>query len=84
MRQGHQQIARLIEGQRRQPPVVEDQKLDTDEGLEEAHMPSIAARERKASNKPWHAIVEHRSIVTACLVCERAGKPTFAECRFCR
>src|ERR1700735_3034973 len=30
-------------GQRSQPPVVEDQKLDTGETLEEAHIPAIAA-----------------------------------------
>src|SRR5271163_710964 len=58
--------------------VVEDQKLDTGEALEEACIPPIAACQRKCVEQAWHAIVEHRSIVTACLVSERAGEPTLA------
>jgi hypothetical protein len=73
-----EQVAALLRGQRRQPPVVEDQKLDTGEALEEACIPSIAACQRKGIEQAWYAIVEHRSIVTACLVSERAGEPALA------
>src|SRR5271163_2500580 len=73
-----EQVAALLRGQRRQPPVVEDQKLDTGEALEQACIASIAARQRKCVEQAWHAIVEHRSIVTACLVAERAGEPALA------
>jgi hypothetical protein len=38
-----EQVAALLRGQRRQPPVVEDQKLDMGEALEEACIPSIAS-----------------------------------------
>jgi hypothetical protein len=68
----------LLGGQRCQPPIVEDQKLDTSEALEEAYIASIAACQRKCVEQAWYAIVEHRSIVTACLVSERAGEPALA------
>jgi hypothetical protein len=77
-----EQVAALLRGQRRQSPVVEDQKLDTGEALEEACIPYIAACQRKSIEQAWHPIVEHRSIVTACLVPERAGEPTFAGAGF--
>ena len=64
------QVAALLRGQRRQPPVVEDQKLDTGEALEEECIPAIAACQRQCVEQAWHAMVEHRSIVTACLVSE--------------
>jgi hypothetical protein len=73
-----EQIAALLRGQRRQAPVVEDQQLDTGEALEEACIASIAACQRQCVEQAWHAIVEHRSIVTAGLVAERAGKPALA------
>ena len=38
-----EQVAALLRGQRRQPPVVEDQKLDTGEVFEEACIPPIGA-----------------------------------------
>src|SRR5260370_9493500 len=72
------QVAALLRGQRRQPPVVEDQKLDTGEALEEACIPSIAACQRKCVKQAWDAIIEHRTIVTARLVSERAGEPALA------
>ena len=37
-----EQVVALLRSQRRQPPVVEDQKLDTGEAFEEASMASIA------------------------------------------
>ena len=73
-----EQVAALLGGQRCQPPIVEDQKLDTGEALEEAYIASIAACQRKCVEQAWYAIVEHRSIVTACLVSERAGEPALA------
>jgi hypothetical protein len=73
-----EQVAALLRGQRRQPPVVEDQKLDTGEALEEACIASIAACQRKRVEQAWDAMVEHRSVVTACLVAERAGEPALA------
>src|SRR5580658_8998029 len=77
-----EQVAALLRGQWRQPPVIEDQKLDTGEALEEAYIPSVAACQCKCVEQAWYAIVEHRSIVTARLVSERAGEPALAGAGF--
>ena len=77
-----EQVAALLRGQWRQPPVIEDQKLDTGEALEEAYIPSVAARQCKCVEQAWYAIIEHRSIITACLVSERAGEPALARAGF--
>ena len=60
----------------------ESQKLDTGEALEEAYIPSVAARQCKCVEQAWYAIIEHRSIITACLVSERAGDPALARAGF--
>jgi hypothetical protein len=77
-----EQVAALLGGQRCQPPIVEDQKLDTGEALEEAYVPSIAACQRKCVEQARYAIVEYRSIVAACFVSERASEPTLAGTGF--
>src|SRR5262245_28245993 len=79
---GFEQVATLLRGQRCEPPIVEDQKLDTREALEEAHIPSIAACQRKCVEQAWYTMVEHRSIVAACFVSERASEPTLAGAGF--
>src|ERR1700693_6562 len=77
-----EQVAALLRGQWGQPPVIEDQKLDTGEALEEAYIPSVAARQCKCVEQAWYAIIEHRSIITGCLVAERAGEPALARAGF--
>ena len=77
-----EQVAALLRGQWRQPPVIEDQKLDTGEALEEAYIPSITACQGKCVEQAWYAIVEYRSIVAACFVSERASEPTLAGAGF--
>ena len=52
-----EQVAALLRGQWRQPPVIEDQKLDTGEALEEAYIPSVAARQCKCVEQAWYAII---------------------------
>src|SRR6266446_6668674 len=58
-----EQVAALLRGQGSQPPVVEDQKLDTGEALEETYIPAIAACQCKCVEQAWYAIIEHRSRV---------------------
>src|ERR1700733_5764581 len=77
-----EQVAALRRGQRSPPPVVEDQKLDAGEALEEAYVPAIAACQCKCVEQAWYVIIEHRSIVTARLVSERAGEPALAGAGF--
>jgi hypothetical protein len=43
---------------------------------------AVAILDRKGIEQAWHPIVEHRSIVAACLVSERAGESTFAGAGF--
>jgi len=42
-------------------------------------MSSIAARQRESLEQPRHAMVEHGTVITACLVAQRAGNPTFTD-----
>ena len=42
-------------------------------------MSSIAARQREGLEQPRHTMVEDGTIVTACLVAQRAGNPTFTD-----
>ena len=42
-------------------------------------MSAVAACQRERIEQPWHAMIEDRAIVAACLVAERAGDPTFAD-----
>ena len=65
-----QQVAALIRRQVGQPPVVEDQQLRARDALEQPGVAAITACERQGIEQPWHAMVEHRAIVTAGLVCE--------------
>ena len=60
-----EQVAALLRGQWGQPPVIEDQKLDTGEALEEAYIPSVAARQCKCVEQAWYAIIEHRPVPPA-------------------
>ena len=41
-------------------------------------MPPVAASESERIKQPWDAMIEHRAIVAARLVAQRAGDPTFA------
>src|SRR5258706_12455077 len=77
-----EEVAALLRGQRRQPPVVEDQKLDTGEVLDDECIALIAACQRKCVEQAWDAIIEQRSIITAGLVAERAGEPGFSRTGF--
>jgi hypothetical protein len=74
-----QEIARLIVCQRGKPPVIEDQKFNASDGLEQAGMAAVAARQRQGVAQPRHALIEDGAIVSAGLVTECAGKPTFAD-----
>src|SRR5271169_1946989 len=47
-----------------------------------AYIPSVAARQCKCVEQAWYPIIEHRSIITACLVSERAGEPALARAGF--
>ena len=52
-----EQVAALLRSQRCEPPIVEDQKLDTGEALEEAYIPSVATCQRKCVVSAGNALV---------------------------
>jgi hypothetical protein len=58
-----EEIALLGAGERREPPVVEDEELDAPERLEEPGVAPIAARERRRLEKPGDALIKHASPV---------------------
>ena len=77
-----EEIALLGKGERRKPPIIQDQELDASERLEKPGVTTIAARERQRLEESGNALIEHASPVPAGLVAERAGDPAFADpCR---
>ena len=73
-----EEIATLIAGEGSKPPIVEYEKIDTRERLEEASIASVAASERESLEQPWKAMIKDGAIVTAGLVAERASDSTLA------
>ena len=74
-----EQIAALLGGHGSKSPIVEDQKLDASQALEQASVTAVAARERERIEQPRQALIEDRAVIPARLVAERAGNPTLAD-----
>ena len=74
-----QQVAALVEGERSQAPVVQDQELDPRQHFEEAAVASITACEQQGIEQAWHAMLEDGAVVAASFVAERAGNVTLAD-----
>src|SRR5215211_3000394 len=74
-----QEVTALLDEHRSEPPVVEDEKLDASEALEEPSVPTVAACERQGIEEPWQTPIDDRSIIAASLVAERARNPTLAD-----
>lgn len=72
-------IATLFAGERSQSPVVEDEEFDPRQRLEQACMASIAACQREGLKQPRHVMVEDGTVITACLVAQRACDPALAD-----
>ena len=60
-------------------PVVEDQKLDASQALEQPRVMAVAACQRERIEESWQALIENRSVIPTGLVAERAGNPTLAD-----
>src|ERR1700730_18161592 len=74
-----QHVMTLLGPQRLEPPIIEDEELDATERPHQTRVSPVAAGEREIAEHPGHALIEHRAIVAACLVAERASQPTFAD-----
>src|SRR5690606_5951677 len=67
--------------ERLQAPIIEDQKLDTGERSLQAGISAVASGEREIGEQAWDALVEDGAIVTAGLMTDGAGEPTFSDTR---
>ena len=74
-----QEVATLILRQGGEPPIVEDQDLDSCQALEQPGVTAVAACQRQGIKQSRNALIGHGAIVAASLVTERTGKPTLAD-----
>ena len=70
-----QQIAPLLRAERFQPPVVQDQQLHSAERPHQPGVAAIAVRQCQIGEQAGDTLVEHRVIVAARFMSERAGEP---------
>ena len=62
-----------------QAPIVEDQEIDLAEAAADAGVSPVASRQRQFSKQLRHALVEHRAVVAAGFMAQRAGQPALAH-----
>ena len=74
-----EQIATLLGPERLQAPVVEDEQLDPAERPHQPRVAAIAACQSEVGEHLRDPLIQDRTVVTAGLVAERTGKPTFAD-----
>ena len=68
--------------ERLEPPIIEDQQIDTAKAAQQAWVTTVAAGERQIVEQARDALIEHGAIVATGLVAERRGEPTLADaCR---
>jgi len=60
-----EKVAPLVERERGQAPVVQDQELDARQHLEQAAVASITACEQQGIEQALHAVVKDRAVVAA-------------------
>ena len=65
--------------ERLEPPIVEDEKIDTAERAQQAQVASVATGESQIGEEPGDALIEHRAIVAASFVSESRSKPALAH-----
>jgi energy-coupling factor transporter ATP-binding protein EcfA2 len=74
-----QETAPLLGRERRQASIIQDQKLDSRQGLEQTLVTSIPAREQQGIEQPWQTMVEDRTAVAASPLVKGAGNKTHAD-----
>jgi len=73
-----EKIAALLAGERGESPVIEDEKIDARERLEQASIASVATGEREGLEQPGKTMIEDGTIIAAGLVAERTSNPALA------
>ena len=74
-----QEVAPLLGGYGSKSPIVEDEKLDASQALEEPSVMAVAACKRERIEEPRQALIEDGAVIPTGLVAERAGNPTLAD-----
>jgi hypothetical protein len=74
-----EEITTLLSGERGEAPVVEDEQVDPRQHLEEPCIASVTAGERQSFEQPRQPMIEDRTVVSACLMAERASDPALAD-----
>ena len=74
-----QQVASLIGSCRGKSPVVEDQKLNARQALEESSVPAVTAREGEHIEQPRQPLIEYGAVIPAGLMAQRASDPALAD-----
>ena len=72
--QDFEQVLRLGTGQRISEPVIEDQELDTGEGVQELGIGAVGVREGGLVQETGGALVADVEVVAACRVGQRASQ----------
>ena len=71
-----QEIAPLLGSHGSKSPIVEDQKLDASQALEEPSVMAVAAGKREHIEQLRQALIEDRAIIPTGLVAQPTGNPT--------
>jgi hypothetical protein len=74
-----EQITPLLGRHWSKSPIVEDQKLDARQALEQSSMTAVTVREGERIEKPRHALIQDGMIISAGLVAERTSNPALAD-----
>jgi hypothetical protein len=74
-----QEVVAGLGVERLEPPIVEDEELDVAEHTDETGIAAVAARERQIAEQLGQTLVQHRAVIPARFVAERAGEPTLAD-----
>ena len=77
-----QQVAALVDAERLERPIVEDEQPHLAEPPHQARIATVGASEGEIGEQLGDALVEDGAVVAASLVAERAGEPRLADaCR---
>jgi hypothetical protein len=79
---GFEDFEEIVAGariQRSKPPIIEDEELNAAERAHETRIAAVAAGEREVGEELGNALIEHRSILAAGLMADRAREPTLAD-----
>ncbi len=76
------EIAASAAVERFEAPIIKDEQLSAVEAAHDAGIAPVTAGQREIGEQLGDPLIQHRTVVAACLVAEGTGKPAFADaCR---